>query len=137
LQQEYQLVWPFETDSVAEELDLGFEMDRDAGMWRTIGTDIEDPGAEELLGESAQRATQSDPSEEDLLESLGGLALDEKDYMWFISHCVNGDIDQATLCLTSTSSAETFLQRRGSNGNIVLALVCMDGHYDMVKFLLE
>jgi hypothetical protein len=98
-QQEYHLVWPFETDSVAKDLGLGFELDRDAGIWRTIGTDIENPEREEILDESAKGAIQGHPSEEALLESLDHLALDEEEYRWFISHCVNGDIQEAYVVL--------------------------------------
>jgi hypothetical protein len=137
LQQDYQLVWPFEADSVAEDLDLGFELDRDAGIWRTIGTDIEDPETEEILEDSAQGVVQGQPSEEDLLESLDRLALDEEDYTWFISHCVNGDIKEAARCLTSGNSAKSFLQKKDSYGNTALALACMEGHHNMVKLLVE
>ncbi|KAH8621617.1 hypothetical protein IG631_23704 [Alternaria alternata] len=137
LQQEYQLVWPFEADSIAEELDLGFELDREAGIWRTIGTDIEDPETEEVLEESAQGPIHGHPSEEHLLEPLNRLALDEEAYTWFISHCVTSDIEQAALCLESTDSAETLLHRKDSDGNTALALACMEGHYDMVRFLVE
>ncbi|EDU46135.1 predicted protein [Pyrenophora tritici-repentis Pt-1C-BFP] len=142
LQQEYQLVWPFEADSIAEELELGFElvaeMDLiDAGIWRTIGTDIEDPETEEILEKSAQGAIQAPSSEEHLLEQLNCLALDEEEYMWFISYCVTNDIEQAALCLESINSAKTFLHRKDSDGNTALALACMEGHYDMVRFLVE
>lgn len=137
LQQEYQLVWPFETDSIAEELELGFELDREAGIWRTIGTDIEDPETKEILDESAQEPIQGHPSEEHLLEQLSSLALDEEEYTWFISHCVTDDIEQAALCLESTNTANTFLHRKDSDGNTALALACMEGHYDMVRFLVE
>lgn len=137
LQQEYQLVWPFEADSIAEDLGLGCALDRDAGIWRTIGTDIEDPETEEILHESAKGAVQGHPSEEDLLESLDHLALDEEEYRWFVSHCVNGDTQEAALCLTTTNSAETFLRKKHSEGNTALALACMEGHYEMVKLLAE
>lgn len=137
LQHEYQLVWPFEADSVAKDLGPGFELDRDAGIWRTIGTDIEDPETEEVLDDSAQRAIQGHSSEEDLLESLDHLALDEEEYRWFISHCVNGDIQEVTFRLTSTYSGEAFLQRKGSDGNTALALACMEGNYEMAKLLAE
>jgi hypothetical protein len=136
-QQEYQLVWPFEIDSIAEDLDLGFELDRDAGIWRTIGTDIEDPETEEILEESTQGAIQDPPSEEHLLEPLKRSALNEEEYVWFISHCVNGNTKQAALCLKSTNSAQTFLHRKDSGGNTALALACMEGHYDMVRFLVK
>jgi ankyrin repeat protein len=137
LQQEYQLVWPFETDGIARDLGLGFKLDRDTGIWRTIGSDNEDPETEEILRESAKGAIQGHPSEEDLLESLDHLALDDEQYVWFISHCVNGDIQEAALCLTSTNLAETYLQRKNSDGNTALALACMEGHYDMVALLAE
>ncbi|EUC27105.1 hypothetical protein COCCADRAFT_42064 [Bipolaris zeicola 26-R-13] len=122
---------------IAEELELGFELDREAGMWRTIGADIEDLETEEVLEESAKGPIQGHPSEEHLLEPLNRLALGEEAYTWFISHCVTGDIEQAALCLESTDSAEIFLHRKDSDGNTALALVCMDGHYDVVKFLVE
>ncbi|KAF7574172.1 Ank-2 multi-domain protein [Pyrenophora tritici-repentis] len=119
----------------SRKLESGFELDRDAGIWKTIGTDIEDPETEEILEESAQGPIQSHPSEEHLLEPLNSLALDEEEYMWFTSHCVTSDIKQAALCLKSTNSAKTFLHRKDPNGNTALALACMKGQYDMVRFL--
>jgi hypothetical protein len=136
-QQEYQLVWPFGTDGVAKDLGLGFELDRNAGIWRTIGADIEDPETEEPFMDQRKGAIQDDPSEEALLESLDHLALDKEKYRWFISHCVNGDIQEAALCLTSMDSAEKFLRKRDPDGNTALALACMEGHYEMVKLLVE
>ena len=53
LQQECQLAWPFEADSVAEDSGLRFELERETGAWKTIGTDIEDPETEEVLKNSA------------------------------------------------------------------------------------
>jgi hypothetical protein len=116
---------------------LGFELDREAGLWRTIGTDIEDPETEEVLEESAQGPIHGHPSEERLQEPQSRLALDEEVYTWFISHCATSDIEQAALCLESTDSAETLLHRKDSDGNTALALACMEGHYDMVRFLVE
>ncbi|KAK7179207.1 hypothetical protein PSPO01_14725 [Paraphaeosphaeria sporulosa] len=136
LQQEYQLVWPFEAGSVAEELDLGFELDRDAGIWRTIG-DIEDPSTNEILEVLARGAIQGQTSEEDLSISLDRLALNEEEYAWFVCHCVNGDIKQAALCLKGLDPIETCLRKKNSDGNTALALACMEGHYDMVVYLVE
>ena len=137
LQQEYQLIWPFENDSVAGDFDLGYEFDRDVGMWRTIGSDIEDHEAEGVSEEPAQGPILGYSSDENLVESLDGLTLNEEDYTWFKSHCVTGDIKQAALYLTKTKSAETFLRRKDPNGDTALALACMEGHYDMVIFLVE
>ncbi|KAF1921459.1 hypothetical protein BDU57DRAFT_489246 [Ampelomyces quisqualis] len=137
LQQEYQLIWPFEIDGVAKKLDLGFELDRDEGVWKTIGTALDYFEFGDSTGDLAPDAVRSHPSDADLLESLDGLTLDEKKYAWFISHCVTGEIHQATRCLKSTKSPGSFLRKKDSDGNTALALACMQGNYDIVEFLLD
>jgi hypothetical protein len=105
LKQQYQLIWPFEKDSVAEDLDLGYELDRDAAVWRTTGTPLDDFEFGDNPEAVAQDAVRSQPSGADLLESLDGLTLEEEAYKWFISSCVTGDLHDATRCLTSSTSS--------------------------------
>jgi hypothetical protein len=105
LKQQYQLIRPFEQDSVAEDLDLGYEIDRDAAVWRTTGTPLDDFEFGDNLEAVAQDAVRSGA---DLLESLDGLTLDEEAYKWFISSCVTGDLHDATRCLTSSTPSGAY-----------------------------
>lgn len=137
LQQDYQLIWPFESDSVAQQLGLGFELDRDAGMWRTIGPDIEDLGMGDILAELDLEVTQVRSSEDDPIDSLDSLELEDQSYIEFISHCVSNDIAEVVACLDSMDSPRKYLEKKCSSGNTALALVCMEGHLDIVKLLLK
>lgn len=137
LKQTYQLVWPFEADSIAEDLELGFQLDRDAGIWRTIGGEIEDPDTHNELDAMVDEHVDDQPGEQDLLRSLEGLSLDGQDYMYFISHCVANDIKEALAYLKDETLSATFLHKRNEEGNTVLALVCMEGHHDMAKVLVK
>jgi hypothetical protein len=105
LKQQYQLIRPFEQDCVAEDLDLGYELDRDAAVWRTTGTPLDDFEFGDNLEAVAQDAVRSGA---DLLESLDGLTLDEEAYKWFISSCVTGDLHDATRCLTSSTPSGAY-----------------------------
>ncbi|PVH93145.1 hypothetical protein DM02DRAFT_662269 [Periconia macrospinosa] len=151
-QREYQLVWPFEVNSIVGELQLVFELDRDAGVWRMLWAQ---PGTPKECSKVCLRIEQlgsisktlrlkkssrdqrkglfASPGEEHLLEQLNCLALYEEEYMLFISSCVTGDIVQAGLCLKNTNSANMFLHRKDYDGNTALALACMEGHYDMAR----
>jgi hypothetical protein len=68
------------------------------------------------------------PGGQDLLRSLEGLSLDDQDYLYFISYCVTNDIKEALAYLKDGILSATFLHKRDEEGNIVLALVCMEGY---------
>lgn len=104
LQQDYQLIWPFESDSIAQDLGLGFELDRNTGDWRTIGSYVEDSGIQDMLAKFGLEHTQVHPGEDDLVDSLNRLWLEDQSYNEFISHCLSNDVKEVVSCFDSIDS---------------------------------
>jgi hypothetical protein len=137
LQQEYQLIWPFCSVSIAQDLGLGCELDRKTGDWRTIGSYVEDSGIEESLAEFGLEHTRFHSGEDELVDTLDHLSLEDQSYNVFISLCVSNDVKEVESCLDSKDLSESYLENKNSEGNVALTLVCMEGHLDIIRLLVE
>jgi hypothetical protein len=112
-------------------------LDRKTGDWRTIGSYVKDSGIEESLAEFDFEHTRSHSGEDELVDTLDHLWLEGQSYNMFTSHCVSNDVKEVESCLNSKDLSEFYLGEKNSEGNVALALVCMEGHLDIVKLLVE
>lgn len=131
--QEYRLLFPFEDDPVVG--GFGVELDRERCLWKTVGADTEDLKAVEE--DISVLSTQLAGIKITTLQVDYQLGIEETDRegLGFISECVCGSWSSCEQMLHASPDCERLVKGKNAHGNSALALVCMDGHLQVMQLL--
>lgn len=144
----YSIIFPFEEDSRVSW--LSFEVDKGLEIFRTVGFGVMPP-----IGASSCYRTET--SEEcDLRNAIQEMSLRDGDYdvvtkfendgvedqitqrasVWIASFTATGDLDSLKQYLDRSPDSSSLLSIK-SYGTPLLGLAVPDGHFEVVKYLLE
>ncbi|MCJ1387129.1 hypothetical protein MMC17_010258 [Xylographa soralifera] len=157
---EYTILFPFSEHPEAARLNLCFEIDKINKRFKTIGVDAEETIKDSIddlenafrVSAIADNEDKDDEDGEDEVKSgetnervkftkkMNQRSIfleDDKDAIDFASFCVSNKLRRAQSVYEQSSHQYKLLNEKNRAGDTVLSMTAMDGHDEVVSFLLE
>lgn len=153
---DYTLIFPFSEHPKAAELGLCFEIDKVKKRFRTNGFETEEPGRSEIdslaaaFGAASLSDNRGEDDDKDCDDEYELRGDEEQEQEWkrnfldqdadatdFVSFCVSNNLLRAQKVYQQSLQQSRLLYEQNSAGDTVLCMTSMDGHDEVVDYLLR
>lgn len=150
---QYTILFPFSEHPEAAKLGLSFEIDKVNKRFKTIGVDAEEATGDSLDGLvddfQASALTDNEDEAEDeennnkglkstkTVERISNFLEDDENAIDFVGFCVSNKLCWARNVYGKSPQQSRLVVEKDKAGNTVLSMTAMDGHDEVVEFLLE